>query len=85
MCLLFTRNVPSGVDLVVFGSPSPSCPVETTVANTAFLPSKSTSVCASIDTSIHFWPRCAACGHSFGAVATATSRSLTHVPAFVSK
>ena len=38
-CLLWSRNVPRGVESVVFGSPSRSRPVETKVAYTARLPS----------------------------------------------
>src|SRR5690606_40617050 len=53
-CFSRMRKVPRGVDLVVFGSPMPSCPVEINVTKTGLSPSYRVSVCLMIEMSIHF-------------------------------
>ena len=39
MCLVWMRKMPRVVDFDVLGSPRPASPVETSVANTALVPS----------------------------------------------
>src|ERR1700722_713669 len=84
-CCSRMRKLPRMVDLVVSGSPMPSCPVETSVAYKGVLPCQATSTWLSMEMSIHFSPSVAGLGHSVGTSAAPASVPLSHLPSVVSR